>query len=78
MFETDDIERECKRLREHGTEALIAPVEVDAALGRRIISFWRSPNGLVFEVMQILEARNGCKSLYSESQSQDTGLRGKR
>ena len=65
VFETDDIERECEKLRELGTEVLIEPVEVDAALGRRIISFWRSPNGLVFEVMQILEARQGCKSLYS-------------
>ena len=64
VFETDDIERECVRLRELGTEVLIEPVEVDAALGRRIISFWRSPNGLVFEVMQILEARRGCESLY--------------
>ena len=67
VFETDDIERECRRLRGLGTEALIDPVEVDAALGRRIISFWRSPNGLIFEVMQILEARQGCVSLYSES-----------
>ena len=65
VFETDDIERECARLRELGTEVLIEPVEVDAALGRRIVSFWRSPNGLVFEVMQILEARRGGKSLYS-------------
>ena len=66
VFETDDIQRECERLREIGTEMLIDAVEIDAALGRRIVSFWRSPNGMVFEVMQILEARRGCKSLYGD------------
>ncbi len=66
VFETDDIERECAKLRELGSEVLVEPVLIDARIGRRIVSFWRSPNGVVFEVMQILEGRNGCRSLYPD------------
>jgi hypothetical protein len=35
---------------------LIAPVEISAGLGSRRIAFFRSPGGLVFEVMQIRES----------------------
>jgi catechol 2,3-dioxygenase-like lactoylglutathione lyase family enzyme len=56
VFEVDDLERELERLRAAGTEVLIPPLEISAALGSRRIAFFRSPGGLVFEVMQIRES----------------------
>ena len=57
VFEVADLDREAERLIALGTEVLIPPLEIDAKLGTRRIAFFRSPGGLVFEVMQIREAR---------------------
>lgn len=57
VFETDDLDRDYKAIAEQGCQALIAPTEISAGFGRRRIAFFRSPGGLVFEVMQILEAK---------------------
>ena len=57
VFEVDDVDAELERLVALGTEVLIPPIEVSAALGSRRLAFCRSPGGLVFEVMQIHESR---------------------
>ncbi len=57
VFEVDDLDSEYKRIKALGTEVLIEPVEISAGFGSRRISFFRSPNGLIFEVMQILESK---------------------
>lgn len=57
VFEVDDIEKELERLSALGTEVLVPPMDISAAIGTRRIAFFRSPGGLVFEVMQIYESR---------------------
>lgn len=56
VFEVADLDAEVERLAALGTEVLIAPQEISAGLGSRRIAFFRSPGGLVFEVMQIRES----------------------
>ena len=53
VFEVADVDAELERLNALGTEVLIQPIEVSAALGSRRLAFCRSPGGLVFEVLQI-------------------------
>ena len=57
VFEVADVDAELERLVAIGTEVLIPPIEVSAALGTRRLAFCRSPGGLVFEVLQIRESR---------------------
>jgi catechol 2,3-dioxygenase-like lactoylglutathione lyase family enzyme len=57
VFETQDFERDYALIAGQGSEVLIAPIEIEAGFGRRRIAFFRSPGGLVFELMQILESR---------------------
>ncbi len=56
VFEVADVDAELERLVALGTEILIPPIEVSAALGTRRLAFCRSPGGLVFEVLQIRES----------------------
>ena len=56
VFEVRDLDAELDRLVALGTEVLIPPIEISAALGSRRLAFCRSPGGLVFEVMQIHES----------------------
>ena len=56
VFEVEDVDAELDRLLALGTEVLIQPIEVSAALGSRRLAFCRSPGGLVFEVLQIRES----------------------
>ncbi len=56
VFEVDDLDEAYQRLIALGTEVLLEPVEISTDFGARRISFYRSPNGLVFEVMQILKS----------------------
>jgi catechol 2,3-dioxygenase-like lactoylglutathione lyase family enzyme len=56
VFEVDDIDKEIERLRALGTEVLAPPVEISGRIGSRRIAFFRSPGGLIFEVMQIRES----------------------
>jgi catechol 2,3-dioxygenase-like lactoylglutathione lyase family enzyme len=53
VFEVADVDREVQRLEALGTELLIPPIDISAGFGSRRIAFFRSPGGLVFEVMQI-------------------------
>ena len=53
VFEVEDVDAALKELVVRGTEVLVAPIEIDAALGARRLAFCRSPGGVVFEVMQI-------------------------
>jgi len=53
VFEVADVDREVQRLAALGTELLIPPLDISAGFGSRRIAFFRSPGGLVFEVMQI-------------------------
>ncbi len=57
VFEVDDLDKEYKRLTALGTQVLIEPVEISAGFGSRRIAFFRSPGGLIFETMQILESK---------------------
>ena len=57
VFEVDDLDREYQRLASLDTEVLIEPVEISAGFGSRRIALFRSPNGLIFEMMQILESK---------------------
>ena len=57
VFEVDDQDEAYDHITQLGTEVLIEPVEISADFGSRRIAFFRSPNGLVFEVMQILESK---------------------
>ena len=54
VFEVAELAPEVERLTALGTEVLLPPTEITARFGRRRIAFFRSPGGLVFEVMQIL------------------------
>lgn len=56
VFEVENVDAELERLVALGTEVLIPPIEVTAALGSRRLAFCRSPGGLVFEVLQIHES----------------------
>ncbi len=56
VFEVANVDAELERLVALGTEVLIPPIEVSAALGSRRLAFCRSPGGLVFEVLQIRES----------------------
>jgi catechol 2,3-dioxygenase-like lactoylglutathione lyase family enzyme len=55
VYEVDDLDAEYARIQALGTEVLIEPTLIQAGFGTRRIAFFRSPGGLVFEVMQILE-----------------------
>ena len=57
VFEVDDLDQEYQRITARGTQVLVEPTELRAKFGSRRIALFRSPNGLIFEVMQILEAK---------------------
>ena len=57
VFEVDDLDREYQRLAMLGIDVLVEPTELNAGFGSRRIALFRSPNGLIFEVMQILESK---------------------
>jgi catechol 2,3-dioxygenase-like lactoylglutathione lyase family enzyme len=54
VFEVAELEPEVQRIRALGTEELLPPTEISATFGRRKIAFFRSPGGIVFEVMEVL------------------------
>jgi catechol 2,3-dioxygenase-like lactoylglutathione lyase family enzyme len=55
VYEVDDLEAEYQRIKALGADVLIEPRQITAGFGTRKLAFFRSPGGLVFEVMQILE-----------------------
>jgi len=57
VFEVEDLDKEYERLTAMGLEVLVERVEISASFGSRRLAFFRSPNGMVFEVLQILEAK---------------------
>lgn len=57
VYEVDDLDAEYRRITAFGAQVLVEPIEIEAAFGRRRLAFFRSPGGLVFELMQVLEAR---------------------
>jgi catechol 2,3-dioxygenase-like lactoylglutathione lyase family enzyme len=56
VFEVAALAPEVARLTAKGVEVLIPPIEISAGFGTRRIAFFRSPGGLVFEVMEIKES----------------------
>ena len=56
VFEVGDLDNALAELAALGTQVLIQPIEISAAIGSRRLAFCRSPGGLVFEVMQIHES----------------------
>lgn len=57
VFEVEDLDQEYERLTGMGLEVLVERVEISAAFGSRRLAFFRSPNGMVFEILQILESK---------------------
>ena len=57
VFEVEDLDQEYERLTGMGLQVLVERVEISAAFGSRRLAFFRSPNGMVFELLQILEAK---------------------
>jgi catechol 2,3-dioxygenase-like lactoylglutathione lyase family enzyme len=55
VFEVADLAPEAERAKAAGATELLAPTEVEARFGRRKIAFFRSPGGIVFEIMQVIE-----------------------
>jgi len=55
VFEVDDVEAEFARIKGLGAEVLLEPTFAKAGFGSRRIAFFRSPGGMIFEVMQVLE-----------------------
>jgi len=55
VFEVDDIQAEYARIKGLGGQVLIAPTFAEAGFGSRQIAFFRSPGGLVLEIIQIIE-----------------------
>ncbi len=56
VFEVEDLDEEYGRLTEMGLDVLVERMEISADFGSRRLAFFRSPNGMVFEVLQILES----------------------
>lgn len=57
VFEVDNLAEAYEQITGLGAEVLIEPKQVSGGYGSRRIAFFRSPNGLVFEMIQILEAK---------------------
>jgi catechol 2,3-dioxygenase-like lactoylglutathione lyase family enzyme len=57
VFEVDNLDQAYQRIVALGTQVLVEPTELNAGFGSRRIALFRSPNGLIFEVMQILESK---------------------
>ena len=55
VFEVTDLDTEYARICALGAQVLIEPQLIQAPFGTRRLAFFRSPGGMVFEVMQILE-----------------------
>ncbi len=55
VYEVEDLDGEYERIKALGAEVLIEPLFASGGFGSRRLAFFRSPGGLVFEVMQILE-----------------------
>ena len=56
VFEVEDFEAAYEEIVALGTEVLVDPKTISGIFGSRRLAFFRSPNGLVFEVMQIYES----------------------
>ena len=57
VFEVDDCEKEFERIKTLGGEVLIEPFLLSAGLGTRRLAFFRSPGGVVFEILQVIESK---------------------
>ncbi len=57
VFEVDNLAEAYQRITSLGARVLIEPKQVSGGYGSRRIAFFQSPNGLVFEMIQILEAK---------------------
>jgi catechol 2,3-dioxygenase-like lactoylglutathione lyase family enzyme len=55
VFEVDDLAAEYARLQALGGQVLLEPRLAQAGFGSRQIAFFRSPGGLVIEMIQIIE-----------------------
>ena len=55
VYEVDDFDAQIARLRQAGVRFLMAPQVIEAEFGIRRIAFFETPDGLLTEVMEILE-----------------------
>jgi catechol 2,3-dioxygenase-like lactoylglutathione lyase family enzyme len=56
VFEVDDLEGSRARALAAGATEIVSPAYVRAGFGRREVAFFRSPGGVLFEFIRILEA----------------------
>ena len=57
VYTTQDFENEVRATAAAGARMLLDPAEVSGGFGRRKIAFFRSPGGMIFEIIEILENR---------------------
>ena len=57
VFEVDNLAEAYEQITGLGAEVLIEPKQVTGGYGSRRIAFFQSPTGIVFEMIQILEAK---------------------
>ena len=57
VYEVDDCEQEFERIKALGGEVLIEPFLLSAGFGTRKLAFFRSPGGVVFEILQVIESK---------------------
>jgi catechol 2,3-dioxygenase-like lactoylglutathione lyase family enzyme len=55
VFVVDDLEAARERALAAGAHEITAPTRVSAGFGSREVGFFRSPGGILFELIQILE-----------------------
>jgi catechol 2,3-dioxygenase-like lactoylglutathione lyase family enzyme len=57
VYQVDNLDAEYARIKALGAQVLIEPRYVEAGFGSRRLAFFRSPGGMVFEIMQVLESK---------------------
>ncbi len=57
VFEVDNLAEAYEQITGLGAEILFEPKQVSGGYGSRRVAFFCSPNGLVFEMIEILEAK---------------------
>jgi hypothetical protein len=57
VYTTGDFASEVRAAEDAGAYMLLDPAEIIGGFGRRKIAFFRSPGGMIFEIIEILENR---------------------
>jgi catechol 2,3-dioxygenase-like lactoylglutathione lyase family enzyme len=57
VYTTGDFASEVRAAEDAGARMLLDPAEIFGGFGRRKIAFFRSPGGMIFEIIEIMENR---------------------